>query len=163
MPAVLSLLLISDQPFGPAISVANHGGRTALATLPAEIEKIDACQEFKSADELKSCLDLYFKLHTDINKCTLYSNMTVDTEPSAETKSGQQEATAVLNKFMEHAQGVRKGILKLDPKTLDKFFAENEALKRDEPYIRNIFRRKDRVLSDDAERVLGLAGDNLWA
>ena len=137
--------------------------KAALASLPAEIDKIDSCQEFKSADELKSCLDLYFKLHTDINKCTLYSNMTVDTEPSAETKAGQQEATAVLNKFMEHAQTVRKGILKLDADTLDKFFAQNAELKRDEPYIRNIFRRKDRVLSDDAERVLGLAGDNLWA
>ena len=137
--------------------------KASLAEMPSKIEKIAECTEFASAASLRDCLDLYFKLHTDINKLTLYTNMTVDTEPSAETKADQQNAANMLDQFMDKAKVIRNGLLKLDADTLDKFIAEDESLKRDEPYIRNIVRRKDRVLSEDAERVLTLAGDNLWA
>lgn len=137
--------------------------QAALNQMPNEIAKIGECDHFDSAESLKNCLDLYFKIHTDINKMTLYTNMTVDTEPSPETKIGQQKAGAMLNDFMDKAQVVRKALLKLDQDTLDKYMAEDEGLKQHESYIKNIMRRANRVLSDDAERVLSLAGDVLWA
>ena len=137
--------------------------QSALNQMPNEIAKIGECDHFDSAESLKNCLDLYFKIHTDINKMTLYSNMTVDTEPSPESKIGQQKALSMLNDFMDKAQVVRKALLKLDKETLDQYIAEDDGLKPHESYIKNIVRRADRVLSDDAERVLSLAGDVLWA
>ena len=137
--------------------------QAALDQVPAEIDKIGQCDHFDNAGELQDCLDLYFKVHTEINKMTLYTNMTVDTEPSPEAKIGQQKASTMLNLFMDKAQVVRKALLKLDNETFDKYLAENENLKQHESYIRNIMRRSNRVLSDDAERVLSLAGDILWA
>ena len=137
--------------------------RTALDTIPESIAKVGECKEFPTAQSLQDCLDLYFKVHTEINKTTLYTNMVMDTEPCPEASEDQQRAAALLAQFMEQSQGIRKGLLKLGTETLDKYFAENEGLKPHEAYIRNIMRRADRVLSDDAERVLSLAGDVLWA
>lgn len=137
--------------------------KAALNDTPAQMTALANCQNFNTADELNNCLDLYFKYHTDVNKLTLYANMTVDTEPTDETKADQMRSATVLNQFMEISKGIRTGILKLSSESLEKFLSENQNLKKHESYIRNIFRRKDRVLSEDAERVLSLAGDVLWA
>ncbi len=137
--------------------------KAALNDTPAQMTALGNCQTFNTAEELNNCLDLYFKYHTDVNKLTLYANMTVDTEPSDETKTDQMRSATVLNQFMEISKGIRTGILKLSSDSLEKFLSENQNLKKHESYIRNIFRRKDRVLTEDAERVLSLAGDVLWA
>ena len=142
---------------------SNDDFKAALDATPERIAQIGACESFADAEHLENCLDLYFMIHTDINKLTLYSNMVSDTEPSPESKANQQRAAAMLNEFMDKAQVVRKALLALDKETLDSYIASNEGLKKHEAYIRNIMRRADRVLSDDAERVLSLAGDVLWA
>lgn len=135
----------------------------ALADAEANVAKVGQCGAFKDAATLKTCLDNYFVQHTSINKLTLYSNMTVDTEPTPDHQMDQKNAAAVMAKFMEYAKNIRTELLKLDNATLDKYFAADADLKKHEAYIRNIVRRANRVLSDDAERVLTLAGDNLWA
>lgn len=135
----------------------------ALADAEANVAKVGQCGAFKDAATLKTCLDNYFVQHTSINKLTLYSNMTVDTEPTPDHQMDQKNAAAVMAKFMEYAKNIRTELLKLDNATLDKYFATDADLKKHEAYIRNIVRRANRVLSDDAERVLTLAGDNLWA
>ncbi len=137
--------------------------KTALDSTAADTEKLAQCAPFDSAENLSGCLDLYFSLHTDVNKLTLYANMMTDTRPGAEASEDQKRASAVLALFMERSQIIRSNILKLKRETLDGFFAQYEPLLRHKPYIENIVRRADRVLSDDAERVLSLAGDNLWA
>lgn len=143
--------------------VSHEAFSQALENAGAQSASIAECRVFDSAARLRECLDLYFRLHTDINKLTLYANMTVDTEPSDASRADQKKAANVLARFMEAATGVRDGILKIDPKVLDGFFASDEALRAYEPYIRNISRRVGRVLDADGERVLSLAGDNLWA
>lgn len=135
----------------------------ALSDAEANVAKVGECGAFKDAATLKACLDNYFVQHTNINKLTLYSNMTVDTEPTPEHQMDQKNAAAVMAKFMEYAKNIRTELLKLDNAKLDKFFASDPDLKKHEVYVRNIVRRSNRVLSDDAERVLTLAGDNLWA
>ncbi|MBQ8037707.1 MAG: oligoendopeptidase F [Proteobacteria bacterium] len=137
--------------------------KAAIKDTAEKAERIAECKDIASAKALKDCLSLYFETHTAINKLTLYANMTDDTEPSPEVKSDQTQANNVLNRFMELSKGIRDSILKLDDVALEKYFAEEPDLKAHEPYIRNIMRRSGRVLSDDAERVLALAGDNLWA
>ena len=142
---------------------SNDAFQAALTKTTEDIKQISACSDFDSASRLKECLDLYFNLHTAVNKLTLYANMTVDTEPGTESNLMQQRAKGVLDDFMARATTVRDALLKLSAETLEAFFNEEPGLKPHESYIRNIARRANRVLSPDAERVLSLAGDNLWA
>ena len=135
----------------------------ALDAVPEDIKTLDVCNEFVDGEHLKSCLDLYFALHTNINKLTLYANMVNDTEPSPESKAGQQKALAALNTFMDKATVIRKALFKIDKDTLAGYISNVDGLKQHEAYINNLMRRADRVLTDDAERVLSLAGDLLWA
>ena len=137
--------------------------KTALETTSADLEKLDKCAPFDTAQNLNACLDLYFELHTAVNKLTLYTNMIVDTQPSAEANEDQKRAMAVLDAFMVRSGNIRDRILKLSREALADYYAQYEPLKRHRSYIDNIARRADRVLSPDAERVLSLAGDNLWA
>lgn len=142
---------------------SNDAFNAALVKTTEDIKQISECSAFESAATLKQCLDLYFDLHTAVNKLTLYANMTVDTEPSPESNTMQQKAKRVLDDFMSRASTVRNGLLKLSAEQLDAFFNEDPGLKVHEAYIHNIARRANRILSPDAERVLSLAGDNLWA
>ena len=135
----------------------------ALEQTTEDLKQPDPCDTLDSADMLKKCLDRYFDLHTAVNKLTLYANMTSDTEPGTESNMMQQRANVILNVLMTNATSIRNALLKLSPETMESFFAQDPDLKRHESYIRNIIRRADRILSPDAERVLSLAGDNLWA
>lgn len=142
---------------------SNEAFEAALNRLPSELNRLDSCHTFEDAATLKQCLDMYFELHTSVNRLTLYANMTVDTEPSTQTRLMQTRALSVLSILMEKAKGIRTGILKMTPEQLAAFLAAEPGLQASEAYIRNLMRRSSRVLNAEAERVLMLAGDNLWA
>ena len=143
---------------------ASHDAfKAALDSTANDLQKLDTCAPFDSAENINACLDLYFDLHTAVNKLTLYANMMTDTQPSAAANEDQKRSMAVLNAFMDRSKSVRDNLLKLSHDTLVGYYAQYEPLKRHKAYIENIVRRADRVLSPDAERVLSLAGDNLWA
>lgn len=143
---------------------ASHDAfKKALDETSRETANLENCAPFDSAENLNACLDLYFKLHTDVNKLTLYSNMIVDTQPTPTAREDQKLASAVLSSFMERSKGIRNNLLKLPKSTLDSYFNALPELQKHKSYIENIVRRAERVLSPDAERVLTLAGDNLWA
>lgn len=135
----------------------------ALLSISDDIAQIKNCPAFDSAENLLTCLDRYFVVHTNVNKLTLYANMVADTQPSSQASADQTKAQAALAQLMDNAKIIRENLLKIAPNTLDQFFNTNPELKKHESYIRNITRRANRVLSPDAERVLSLAGDNLWA
>ncbi|MFA5623590.1 MAG: oligoendopeptidase F [Bradymonadales bacterium] len=134
---------------------SNEAWQVAFDKAKAELPSLDRCKDAKSAEQIIACLDAYFTLHTDINKLTLYANMTDDTEPSADVKRMKQEGQALHHDFMAKSELVRNIVLKAD--------ADDDALQKYALYLRQIQRRASRVLSPDAERVLQLAGDNLWA
>ena len=54
-------------------------------------------------------------------------------------------------------------MLTLPAESLAVAYADEPALAEYRPYLDNLRRRADRLLSPDAERVLALLGDNLWA
>ena len=114
--------------------------------------------------DLAQALELYFDTHNRANHCTLYANLLRsvrlddDDVASMETKS-----LALMDEVMEQATEVRKAILSFDDATLEGAYRENDALARSRNYLQNIRRRAGRVLDEEAERVLGLMGDNLWA
>ena len=113
---------------------------------------------------LQACLDLYFRLHSDANFVTLYANLRQNTALSNETAGAMvQRSLAAMDTLMSAAGFIRREILALPAESLDAAYAAEPALATYRPYLDNLRRRTNRLLSPDAERVLALLGDNLWA
>jgi len=150
----LSPLFSSDEAWDQA--------RTKLLGEIPGLEKFDG----KLADpaSLQACLELYFRLHSDANLVTLYANLRQSTALSDETTNSMvQRSLASMDELMSAAAFIRREILTLDQKSLDAAYVAEPGLAEYRPYLDNLRRRANRLLSPDAERVLALLGDNLWA
>jgi oligoendopeptidase F len=113
---------------------------------------------------LVGCLDLYFRLHRDANFLTLYANLRQSTAQTDDAAAAMgQTSLAALDEVMRAAAFIRRELLALPAATLDAASAKQPGLAPYRAYIENLRRRASRVLSPDAERALGLLGDNLWA
>lgn len=113
---------------------------------------------------LVECLDLYFRLHRDGNFLTLYGNLRRSTAQSDDRAGAMtQSSLSALDELMRTAAFIRREVLALPADSLDRAYSSQPKLAAYRPYIENLRRRADRMLSPDAERVLGLLGDNLWA
>ena len=113
---------------------------------------------------LTECLTLYFQLHLDANFVTLYANLRQSTALSDETANAMvQRSLAAMDELMSAAAFIRRELLTLTDKSLVAAYRSEPALAEYRPYIDNLRRRADRLLSPDAEQALALLGDNLWA
>jgi len=113
---------------------------------------------------LTACLELYFRLHLEANFVTLYASLRQSTALSDETANAMvQRSLAAMDELMSAAAFIRREILTLPDVSLVAAYKSEPALDEYRPYIDNLRRRADRLLSPDAERVLALLGDNLWA
>jgi oligoendopeptidase F len=113
---------------------------------------------------LRGCLELYFRLHSDANFVTLYANLRQSTAQSDETAIAMvQRSLAAMGELMQAAAFIRREILTLPAEKLEKAYLAEPSLSEYRPYLDNLRRRADRLLSPEAERVLALLGDNLWA
>jgi len=113
---------------------------------------------------LAACLDLYFRLHLEANFVTLYASLRQSTALSDETANAMvQRSLAAMDELMSAAAFIRREILTLPGESLATAYASEPGLAEYRPYIENLRRRAGRLLSPDAERVLALLGDNLWA
>lgn len=113
---------------------------------------------------LVGCLDLYFRLHRDANFLTLYANLRQSTAQTDDAAAAMgQTSLAALDEVMRAAAFIRRELLALPAATLDAAYAKQPGLAPYRGYIDGLRRRASRVLSPDAERALGLLGDNLWA
>jgi oligoendopeptidase F len=113
---------------------------------------------------LERCLDLYFKLHNQANQVTLYANLRLATAQSDNAvQAMSQNSLRLMDELMATASFIRSDLLALSPEAMEQAYAARPGLVTHRAYIENILRRRDRVLSPEAERVLSLAGDNLWA
>ncbi len=122
--------------------------------------------EGKLADPaaLTAALELYFRLHSDANFVTLYANLRQSTALSdAEANSMVQRSLAAMDQLMAAAAFIRREVLALSSESLTAAYAAEPALADYRPYLDNLRRRADRLLSPDAERALAILGDNLWA
>jgi oligoendopeptidase F len=68
-----------------------------------------------------------------------------------------------MDELMRAAAFIRREVLAQSAESLAAAFAAEPALASYRPYLDNLRRRANRLLSPDAERVLSLLGDNLWA
>ena len=139
---------------------------TAAEELNGEIDGLNEYQgRLADGPTLLAALDRYVGLHSKVNKVTLYSNLQVTTDGGDDdVQARNQQALAVLDQFMSTGSFLRNEILALTDKEMGKAFKKAPALlERHGGYIEGLRRRKHTMLSPDAERVLSLAGDNLWA
>ncbi|MGC4113743.1 MAG: oligoendopeptidase F [Myxococcales bacterium] len=137
----------------------------ALAAAPASRAKLAAFKG-KLADpkSLRECLDLYFATRRDVNKLTLYTNLRFDSDQKNEKLQGMNDkALATMNEFMAATSFIRQEVLKLDDAALTAAYAKEPKLAEYKTYLSDMRRRRAHVLGEEAERVLALARDNLWA
>lgn len=113
---------------------------------------------------LRASLDLYFRLHSDANFVTLYANLRHATAQSDETANAMvQRSLAAMDELMRSAAFIRREVLTLPADALEAAYAAEPGLSVHRPYLDNLRRRAGRLLGPEAERVLSLLGDNLWA
>ena len=145
--------------------VSDEAWDAARLKLLAEIPSL-ASFDGRLADPaaLAACLDLYFKLHLEANFVTLYANLRQSTALTDETANAMvQRSLAAMDEVMGAAAFIRREVLTLPEESLLAAYAAEPELTEYRPYLDNLRRRADRLLSPDAERALALLGDNLWA
>jgi oligoendopeptidase F len=137
----------------------------ARLELLAEIPRLEAYNgTLDDPTSLRACLDLYFRLHSDANFITLYANLRQSTAQSDERATAMaQRSLAAMDELMRAAAFIRREVLTLPHESLAAAYAAEPELATFRPYLDNLRRRADRLLHPDAERVLALLGDNLWA
>jgi oligoendopeptidase F len=137
----------------------------ARLKLLSEIPGLEA-YDGKLADPaaLRACLELYFRLHSDGNFVTLYANLRQSTAQSDEAANAMvQRSLAAMDELMRAAAFIRREVLTLPAESLETAYSAEPGLAEYRSYLDNLRRRANRLLSPEAERVLTLLGDNLWA
>lgn len=137
----------------------------ALAELAAARQRLLSFKgQLSEPARLREALELYFASRKAANRITLYANLRHDTDTSdAAAQVLSDQSLQAMNGFMTDAAFLRGELLALDDAALAAAFAKEPKLAEFKPYLDDLRRRKSRVLGDEAERVLSLAGDNLWA
>jgi oligoendopeptidase F len=137
----------------------------ALKDAASERDKLGAFKgKLGKPKELKQCLDLYFKTRLLTNKLTLYANQRLDSDQKSSKLQGLNDrALSAMNDLMSQASFVRQEVLGAADAVMDKAYKAEPGLTQYRPYLDELRRRRARVVSSDAERILSLAGDNLWA
>ncbi|MDR0965907.1 MAG: oligoendopeptidase F [Myxococcales bacterium] len=159
-------LLPADSKWNLAPLLADDAAfAAASAQVEANIAALAACQgKLGSPDELTRCLALYFDTRLIANKMTLYAQTRLVTDQkSPDLNAMNDEALKRFADFMTATAFIRGEILAWDKAQLDAAIALNPNLATYAPYLHGILRRKASVRSPETERVLALAGDNLWA
>ncbi len=137
----------------------------ARASLQQELPGLAAWRgQLAKPRALRDCLALYFSLHDRTSHVQQYANLALavaQTDEAAQARA--QLGLALLDELTAAAGFIRAEVLALDEKTLQKAYAAKDGPVAYRDYLDNLRRRRDRVLGAEAERILQLAGDNLWA
>jgi oligoendopeptidase F len=110
-----------------------------------------------------NCLKLYFDMHDRTSRIAQYANLALDSEQTNQERQARKQLSLSLLDELNAASGFLRGeLLALDDATMKKAYAAADGPSAYRNYIENLRRRKSRVLSPETEKVLQLAGDNLW-
>jgi oligoendopeptidase F len=120
--------------------------------------------KLKNSKNLRRCLDQYFKVRLGTNKLTLYASLRYDSyQKSSKLQSMRDKSLQAFSEFMKDSSFIRQEVLKLSNNFLELAYNKESQLKKYKPYLKELRRRRTRVLSSESENILSLAGDNLWA
>lgn len=137
----------------------------ALAAQPAALATLEALRgSLGTPAKLADCLELYFELRMATNRLTLYANLRFDSaQRSDEVKGMSERAQKALHDFMRVAGFIRQELLAPSDEAMAATLAGEPRLRPFAAFVEEVRRRRGHVASPDGERILGLAGDNLWA
>ncbi len=137
----------------------------SYTTLAAQLPTLAAFRgRLAEPQALHDCLVLYFDLHDRANHLTLYAALLADAEQLNESyQVMSRRGMDLMDRLMGEAAFIRAEVLALSDKELDKGARKVPELAAYRRYLDEVRRRRHTVLSEDAERVLSLMGDNLWA
>jgi oligoendopeptidase F len=117
-----------------------------------------------SSKGIAAYLEGYFKLDQTINQLTLYANLQRDSETTNQVFIARHSlALGLTQELMQEESILRQAILSMSDASLQQAMQEAPGIKNFLPYINGLRRRANRVLTAGEERILSLAGDNLWA
>jgi oligoendopeptidase F len=136
-----------------------------LELLRVEIGGLSAFQgQLTDPVALNKCLDLYFGLHDRASRVTQYANLALDTElTNQDLQARQQRSLILMNELMAAAGFIRGEVLALDDEAMKKSYQAENGPAQYQTYLDNLRRRKSRMVGEEAEVILQLLGDNLWA
>jgi oligoendopeptidase F len=137
-------------------------------TLDETREKLDALDSSQDAlskpNGLAAYMEAYFAIELTANRLSLYASLQKDGDTTnAEYTGRHQQALKLTGQVMDEGALLRQAVLDYDTAALEAAYADAPALETYRPWIESLRRRAGRILDPEAERVLGLAGDNLWA
>ncbi len=137
----------------------------ALVATGAKLEILGSTREtIKTPEGLAAYMAVYFDLELMANRLSLYSSLQKDGDTTNPEYTGRyQQALRLTGQVMDEGAVLRQAVLDYDSAELEQAYASIPALEPFRPWIESLRRRADRILDPEAERVLGLAGDNLWA
>jgi oligoendopeptidase F len=137
----------------------------ALERIGAEIPTLESYRgKLEDPAALKKCLALYFDLHNRASHVQQYANLsraTALTDKACQER--WQSSLSLMEELMAASGFIRGEVLAMDDKAMAKAYAAKHGPAEYRQYLDNLRRRRSRVLDPEAERVLQLAGDNLWA
>lgn len=117
-----------------------------------------------TAKGLASYMESFFNIDDNINRLTLYASLQRDVESTNQKAITRHELGLKLTEeIMQEGTTLRQTILGLSEDDLSKFMKEEPSIEKYIPYIKSLRRRANYVLSPKEEKLLSMAGDNLWA
>lgn len=147
-----------------ALASGPEAWEAALAAAQRDVAALAGLRDGTGAVGLARYLEAYFAADAVVNRLTLWANLARETaQTDATAIARHQRALALTSDLMAEGPHVRQAILSLDEATLSAWRSETPALAVFDPFIESLRRRSGAVLDAEAERVLALGGDNLWA
>lgn len=128
-----------------------------LNEIEIEIGKITQYKDIlmDSSNNLLNCLELDTNVSRRLSKAHTYANCYFDSDTG---NASYQEMIGKVNnlyqKYSETISFIEPAILKCDYSTIEKFFVEEPKLKSYERNLKEIFRFKKYILSDNEEKII---------
>lgn len=135
-----------------------------LTEAQARIRDLGAYKgQLKTAAGAKAALDAYFAARRVADRVAAYANYkAVEDDGQTRYQAMYQRALDLGADLRRSAGFIRQDLAGLDEASAQKLLEAPE-LKAYRRYIAGMRRRSRRMLPEDSERILGLAGDNLWS
>ena len=133
-----------------------------------EVEgRIQSLQRFKgqlsTAAAIRECLDDFVVIRKLMDRIGLYANLKNAEDDAVEKYNRmRQEGLTLMKRFMAGTAFIKDEVLAIDDDRMRGLLAE-EPLAPYRSALTEMRRRRSHLLSPEAERVMSLAGDNLFA
>ena len=135
-----------------------QAGKSALVSRLDEILKYQG-KIGTSAENLYDCLNLRSEMTKELMRLYVYANLKSDMDTrDSKVLAMKQEMGQISTDFGSKYSFIDPEILKIDPKTIDKFFAEKKDLKVFRFYINDLQRSQKHMLSEKEEKIVAEAG-----